>query len=850
MTTKNKTTTQHGSELTWFDRLSSSRKGWICISVMALITVIMFLDILFGGMIFAVSGDAAAFNAWTKAMDHIRTTENHKDVFWIPYIFSGIPIHSTLLLPKEINYVEYVILRFPLQLIASNWAEVRDVIYLLLGGIFMYMLSRSFKFSHLASLVAGLTLMLNPYAIGVFQSNQGSKLQALAMIPLLFLFTYQLYHQLNSERILYWKNILYFGLLSIVTALLLFTLHVQIIFYGLMLIGFYILFELITSIKSKPTLTLKSVVIVGLALLIGAAISAYIYLPTQEYAQYSIRGGGTTGSTGGLDYDYATNWSFHPFEIMNYLIPSFFGYASPFYWGWMPFTESTVYIGVVQILLLVFALIYRRNKLTWFLVIFSVIMFFISFGRHFGLLYDLMFNYFPYFNKFRVPVLILHLMPITFGILAAIGLTVLSEMGTNSKSFNIEKLRKGLFITLGIIGAILLIGLVANETVYSSLSGSMFQRPDDLQQLRQQYGAEAPQVLTQLKKMRFDLLWKDYIKFALIIGVCIGLILAYLKRKLNFTMLTAALIVVLLVDLLILDTKLIEPKPDTAKTDFFQPDQTTKFLKSDRSNYRIFPVSQGAGFQDNTWMYHAISSIGGYSPAKLKIYQEMIDSLGLYPPRLPLNINMASMLGAKYVVVPGQLPDTDMPIVNVDQSKQMITYLNPGVLPRAFFVDSIFVANTKMEIFNILSAPSWNPKSMAVLEKKPANLPVKSDSTFVRFTRDWSEEIVLETYCSTPALLVLSDAYYPAGWSAYVDGNETEIYKTNYVVRSVVVPAGKHTVEYRFKPTSVYYLGYDISHGAYAVSFIVIVFGLIRMPWMRRKLGLKQTEDEPKQENS
>jgi len=734
------------------------------------------------------------------------------------------------------------LLRLPLQLIASNWAEVRDVIYLLLGGIFMYTLSRSFKFSHLASLVAGLTLMLNPYAIGVFQSHQGSKVQALAMIPLLFLFTYQLYYQLNSERFTHWKNILYFGFLSIVTALLLFTLHVQIIFYGFLLIGSYILFEIVTGVRSKPVVTLKTVLIVGLALLIGVAISAYIYLPTQEYAQYSIRGGGEAGVKGGLDYDYATNWSFHPFEMMDYLIPSFFGFASPMYWGWMPFTESTVYVGVVPILLIVFALIYKRNKLTWFLLIFSVMMFFIAFGRHFGFLYDLMFNYFPYFNKFRVPVLILHVIPIIFGILAATGLTVLSEMQTRAKDFNLNKLHKGLIVSLGIIGALLVIGLIANDTVFSSLSGSMFRKNDDMAQLQQRYGAQAPQALHQIQKMRFDLLWNDYIKFALITGASIGLIIAFLKRKINFTSLTAALIVIFVIDLVILDTKFIEPKPNTAKTEFFEPDQTVKFLKSDTTNYRIFPVSQGAGFQDNTWMYHLISSVGGYSPAKLKIYQEMIDSLGLYPPRLPLNMNMISMLGAKYLIVPGRLPETNLSIVNVDQTKQMLTYLNPQALPRAFFVDSIIVAKSKTEIFNILGSSSWNPKSVAVLEKTPTSSPLKSDSTFVRFKKDWSEEIVLETYCSSPSLLVLSDAYYPAGWGALVDGKETEIYKTNYVVRSVVVPAGKHTVEFRFTPTSTYYLGYNLSHGAYLLTFVIIAIGFVRMPWMRRKLGMKQKE--------
>ena len=140
-----------------------------------------------------------------------------------------------------------------------------------------------------------------------------------------------------------------------------------------------------------------------IALGIGFAIYSYQLIPTQQYQPYSIRGGGGAGIPGGLSYDYATNWSFHPFEMITYLIPSFFGFSSPFYWGWMPFTESTVYIGIVPIILSIIDIVYRRTKLTWFLVIFSAVAFLISFGKHFGILYDPMFRYFPYF-KFRVPV--------------------------------------------------------------------------------------------------------------------------------------------------------------------------------------------------------------------------------------------------------------------------------------------------------------------------------------------------------------------------------------------------------------------------------------------------------------
>ena len=160
----------------WFDRLSESKKNSFCISIMAVIILILFWNIFFHGMIFAVSGDAAAFNAWKQAMEQIRTSENRDDVFWIPQVFTGMPIFGTLLLPKDVNYIEKFLLRIPVETLVSNHGEVRDVIHIFLGGLFMFLLCRSLQFSHLVSLLAAIVLMLNPYAIGALEAHQGKSI--------------------------------------------------------------------------------------------------------------------------------------------------------------------------------------------------------------------------------------------------------------------------------------------------------------------------------------------------------------------------------------------------------------------------------------------------------------------------------------------------------------------------------------------------------------------------------------------------------------------------------------------------------------------------------------------------
>lgn len=838
MAAKQKGTAQRseagGTRSAWLAIGSSPEKNWIAIGVLALLILLLFREIIFGGMIFSNSGDAASFESWSKAMARITETE-HTDVFWIPNIFCGMPIFGTLLLPKSYtNLIEYCLVAV-IRFIFSNPGEVRDVTHLFLAGVFMFLLARTLKLSYLAALLASLTLMLNPYAVGALEAGQGSKIVVLSFIPLLFLLVYQLLHEKRLGKI---GLVGLLGLTGAAIGTSLLSLHPQMEFYAFMMLGCYLIYESASRIKREPADVGRNVGLFLLVLALGIAISAYTYLPAQEYAQYSIRGSGGAGggasATGGLDYDYATNWSFHPFEMMNYLIPSFFGFSDLLYWGWMPFTESTVYVGIVPLFLAILALIYRRSAgggaLTWFLAIFSCIMLLMSFGRYFPILFNLMFYYFPFFNKFRVPVLILHLMPVMIGALAAFGLTALtgvfSPNAAEDGRINIQKLKKGLTVALILIGALLLIGLVANDAVFSSLSGFMFHRADDTARL-QPYGYDRT-VLPQLYRMRFDLLWKDYVKFALIAGASIGLVLLYLNRKMSAATMSFGLVAILLIDLLILDTKFIEPKPPTAMTDAFQPDAVVKFLQGDKSIYRVYPI--GNLFQDNTWMYYGISSVGGYSPAKIKIYQEMIDSIGLNPGRFPLPMSVLNMLNTKYVVAPGQLPGDQLEQVASDPSRRTVLYRNPHYLQRAYFVDSVIVATSKGQIFAIMNSPSWDSKRSAILEKAPsvqvANPPQAHESTDVRIVKDFSSDIVVQTSCSRPSLLVLSDAYYPAGWKATVDGTETEIYKTNYVIRSVVVPAGAHTVEFTFGPTGTYTLGLWVTNGAWVVTLVMIGIGV------------------------
>ncbi len=824
------------SDMNWFKNLSSGRKDFLSILFLYLLVLVLFNRILFSNMIFSDSGDTAAAQSWAQAGKYLEEQEKIEPQ-WFPFVFSGMPSFGSLAYgPRDVSYLQHLV-HLAGKLLFINAEMSWLVLHYFLAGLFMFFLLRFEGFRHAPSLVGAITFAFSPYAVGLAGGGHGSKLMALSYLPLVFLFTDALFRR---------RNLLSLGLFSAALGTLFLTGHVQMVFYVLLVVGLYSLYEIIQDLRIEAPLAVRKAGLFTTGLAIGFAISAFVYLSVQEYAPFSIRGGGEAGASGGLTYDYATNWSFHPFEIMNFLLPSFFGFRTPYYWGWMPFTESSVYIGLVPLILGAVALLYNRTRMTIFLAILSVVIFVLSFGKHFPILYDLLFNYLPYFNKFRSPSMILHLIPFTFGFLTAYGMSFLLEISNHEKGINVAKLKKGLLVTLVIIGVILVIGFLAGSVLYDSLSGFMFEKEGQLEQIRAQYGQQAQQVLQQLKKTRFDLfwngseipgvgyIWHGYVRFALFAGAALGLILLCLNRKVKAGTFSVAMVALLAIDLLIIDGDFIHPKPNTALKQQFQPDETIRFLKADSSLYRILPLGQEL-FQDNTYMYHLIRSVGGYSPAKLKIYQEVLDSCLFrgWEKDFPLNMNVLNMLNTKYVLSLGRLPEDKFQLVHVDRAKSLVTSLNPNYLPRAFFVGEVIVATNKAEILGLLDSPTFNPRHQAILEKTPSPMPLKPDTSSAEVTKFHAHEIIIETFSNNTSLLVLSEVYYPKGWRAYVDEKETETYKTNYILRSVIVPEGKHTIVFRYHSTT-YDQGLLISSIGWGMSLLLIIVGAAPHLWKKK----------------
>jgi hypothetical protein len=815
-----------------FGKFSPLTQDLLCVALLYVITLFVFRGIIFGNAAFASQGDTSAAASYAHAGEMIRQAEG-VDVLWMPFFFSGMPTFGNVAyIPHDVNYLQTVVTSV-LNLFYLNGTWTWMVVFYFLAGMFMFLLARVWTFGHVASLIAALTFMLSPYAIGLAGGGHGSKLMALSYLPLTVLLTHMLFQR---------RDLLSFGLLCAGVGTLLLTNHMQIVYYVFIVVGFYLLYQIVLDYRDHRKLIPTRTALLAGALLVGLCISAYIYLSVYEYAQYSMRGGGTAGSTGGLAYDYATNWSWSLWDSIALLVPGFYGIGGGtqnFYWGHMePWTDAYVYVGLLPIMLTVLALVYRRTALAIFMAATTVLLILISLGRNFPLLYDLMFAVLPFFNKFRAPSMILHLLPFTLGILAAIGYGALEELYHKPKESG--PLARMLMIVAAASGACLLLAFMLKDPVRDFLSSFLFLKDSEPAMFRQQYGAQAQQAIAFFKQQRFDIFWKDFVKFLALTAASAGVAAWYLRRSLGPALFGTVMVGLVLVDLAAIDSRLINPQPRQALEESFRPDATVAFLKQQPGLFRILPLPlfSESPWGDNTFAYHGIQSVGGYSPAKLKIYQTMLDScmLSETDPSFPYNRNVMNMLNAVFVVVPGRLPEGMFDLVNVDRDRKMLTYRNPSALPRAWFVDSTVVAHSDHEVFALLNSSGFNPAHLAVVQS-PAAAPVVSghDSASASVTLFQSRKIVISASTPHPALLVVSEVYYPAGWKASVDGRETEIYRTNSVLRSVLVPAGTHEVTMTFDPP-MYRLGYLLTNAGWVAAGLCVLAGLWLDPRVRARL--------------
>lgn len=612
--------------------------------------------------------------------------------------------------------------------------------------------------------------------------------------------------------------------------------HQQISYYLLIMILALVIAYFIVAIKEK---TLKDFFIASFILL-GVAVLAILpaadkLAPTLDYTKETMRGGAvlhgaadSEAGKSGLNRDYAFQWSYGKAETMTLLIPNFYGGSSnyplgdksetyntikkyagssqakqfvksvPTYWGDQPFTSGPVYAGAIICFLFILGLMVVPQKERWWLLVAAIIGIVLSWGRNFPVVNNWLFDHLPLYNKFRTPSMALVM---TTTAMAIMGMLALKEVIDRKVSLK----------QIGIAGGITA-GLCLIYAIFPSLAGSF----------RGSVDAQMPDWLVNaIIADRQHMLTADAWRSIVFILLAFAAIAAYTKtEKFKSSVLIAIIGVLTLVDLWAVDKHFLNddhfiPK----KQQVWTPSEADKQIMADTDpDYRVLNLASNTFNESKTSYYH--KSIGGYSPAKLRRYQDIID----YYFSGRLNMNVLNMLNTRYVI-----------------TQQGVQY-NPTAFGNAWFVRDIqWVNNPNEEIEAIGEADLRNVAFMdtvwrtkvqhSVTMTQPAKIEL------VRYANPGN--LFYESESAESGLAVFSEVYYKT-WRAFIDGEEVPVLRANYILRAIEIPAGKHQIEFRCKDELLVKSQWVSIASSIVVVLVVLIVSLIGLYHSMKK---SQKED-------
>ncbi|AQG79149.1 YfhO family protein [Spirosoma montaniterrae] len=613
--------------------------------------------------------------------------------------------------------------------------------------------------------------------------------------------------------------------------------HIQITYYLFLTIGLYVLIEGIALVRAgkvrQLALGLATVAVVGL--LAGGSFGKRL-LVMNQYTKETIRGtseltakttnpdgkAATNETKSGLDKEYAFNYSYGLGETLTLLVPNAFGGASggglstdsefykalvnrgldpasakqfvelgtPTYWGNQPMVGGPAYAGAALLFLFALGMFIIPGTIRWWLLGAAFLMVMLAWGKNFAAVNYFLFDYLPYLNKFRAMTMALCLAQLFIGIGAAL---TLQTLVTQKPTF--AQLKQPLLISFGLTGGLALVLAVLGGSLFS------FQAPNDTAILGNYFGDAAKDFLPALISDRQGLLRADAFRSLILILLVAGAVWAFVTNKIKPAVLYPVVLAVVVFDLLAVDKRFLNNADFVSKTQasqIFEPTPADQQILQDKSlGYRVFDQTIDFMNSNRTSYFHR--SIGGYHAAKLRRYQELIT----YAFQ-PNTLNLLNMLNAKYIIRTGE------PAPGADPAQQQpgapVALPNPEVLGAAWFVSHVQpVDGADAEI---AAMQKLNPRDTAVVDKRfaeqLAGLPATMDHTgsTVELTNYRADKLTYAVNAAREGLVVFSEIYYRGNedWQVTIDGKPAPHLRANYVLRAMRVPAGKHTVEFRFDP--------------------------------------------------
>lgn len=776
----------------------------VCIGFLFVVAVGFTAPTTFGGLTLAGS-DIVQWRGMAEAMLTYETSSNGQEALWAPNAFGGMPgymIHY----PSQILGLDSILLG----LRALGLWPVAHFFVLLCG---MYLLVAFLTRSRLAGVGAAVAYGLTTYLPILLVAGHNTKFVTLVFAPWLLLAVAAILYRPDESK--WYSNLLMALLFAIAAAISLRAKHPQITYYLVFAVGVWWMAEGVAALRLKRWKQFgTSTALLLLGSILALLVVAHPYLPQWEYKAYTIR---SSGAGGGLVWDYAMAWSQGIKESITVVIAAAFGGSGQTYWGPKTFTSGPHYFGALTVMLSVLGIFGVARRATTGLGLAALLMTLFALGENFPLVNRPMFAFFPMFSSFRVPETWLAAVALIVALLAGYGLYYLlrreaTEEGEQRKS-------RWLYGSFSIALVFLALLYAGSGTVFE------FTRDGEVEQIEAAAAAQlgtgvsdprvrnvAGEFLRNVRVERKAMFKKDALRSILVIALALGFLVLYRRRTIPPWALAAGFILLITTDLWGVgrryfneDSPAMRARSDVASAiqgyDFDLFIQNEVETAGGPGNFRTLPLALNAMSDGRSPYFY--ESTGGYHAAKLALYQDYIDHL-LTADGDGLNLNALDLMSTRYVI--SQTPIAGLEPVYQSQETGLLVLEKEDVLPRAFFVDDIEVIADEEQVFSRLRDSTLDLSRIAILPEALEDFsPAPFDSTnrgIVNLQRYGPREIVWEVETDRPRLMVVSEVYYSAGWTATIDDRETPILRANHLLRAVQVPAGNPIVAMTFEPRS------------------------------------------------
>ena len=811
--------------------------------------VLLFLVLSYGFVPQVLQGkivnqsDISGYVGMSHEMTEWNKAHPEDPTYWTDAMFGGMPT-TAISTQNGGDYTQWI---YNLLLTGK-----RPATYLFLALLGAFLLLLALGVSWPLALGGAVAVAFCSYNFQIIQVGHNTKMQAIAFMPWVLaalVYTYRsceirsafglgmtgrACHTERSECISGWlpKALLGATLFGLALSMQIKANHPQITYYLALIVFLYALVEGIHALRNK---TWKPFLLASALLLVlgGAGIATNVnkLLPLAKYTPHTMRGGSELtqegGTSKGLDLDYATAWSYGWEELPNLMIPNFNGGASsgavdpeksetirllrragqknlketarnlPLYWGPQPFTAGPMYMGAITLFLFVLGLFLYKGREKWWLLAASLLAVLLAVGSHFMAFTAFCFKYLPLYNKFRTVSMALVMLQVCLPVLGFLTLNQILRGEVEAKRF-----RKGLAWAFGLTG-----GFCALAALAPGLFGSFTGAAD----------AQMQDVLVEaLVKDRIALFKADAFRSLLLICFAAGLVIVIQRERERKWVAVAVMALLVTLDLFAAGRRYLNESHFTTPKDFHKPfteRPVDQMIKADTDpQYRVLDLTVNV-FNSSVPSYHH-KNVGGYSPAKLQRYQDLIERHlsgeinGLYK-----QLSSAEDLSAVEDWMAGGTP-----FLNALNTRYVILddnyppLENPAAFGPAWFVEEAVVAASPDEEMALTGAIDLRHKAVLVDASLPLRMTADPCHSEERSDEESTDSIVMDSYApnhlvysystTTDRLAVFSEIWYPDGWTATVDGTPVQLLRADWTLRAALLPAGEHRLEMHFLPDS------------------------------------------------